>query len=111
MTTDNSIPDATEVKRLRDRYDASWKVAAVYFDAYNTAKATREAASDTGRILDEAEAARQTALDAYSVTWATHDRANKARVVAKREHDVARVAYNDSCAAVVAARKAHEATR
>jgi hypothetical protein len=108
MTT---TPTTTEVKRLRDRYDASWKVAAVYFDAYNTAKATHEAANDTRRILDEAEAARQTALDAYSVTWATHDRANKARVVANVANSTARNAYRDSCAAVVAARKAHEATR
>jgi 5-carboxymethyl-2-hydroxymuconate isomerase len=115
MTT---TPTATEVKRLRDRYDASWKVAAVYFDAYNTAKATAEAASDTGRILDEAIAARQAACDAYRATDSTHSRAFNAatraidaRDAAKRENDVARVAYTDAFTAVTAARKAHEATR
>jgi hypothetical protein len=104
MNTDTT---AAEVEALGEVWDKCRTASAAAFRAYNTAKATAEAANDTRRILDEAIAARQAALDAYSVTWSTHDRANKARVVAKRGHDVARAAYNDSCAAVVAARKAH----
>jgi hypothetical protein len=116
MTT---IPTAAEVEELRQAWCGASVDYASSFHAYNTAKATHDAANDTGRILDEAEAARGAALDAYSVTRATHYRANIAaaeaiiaRDAANVANSTARNAYRDSIAAGEAARKAHvEATR
>jgi IMP cyclohydrolase len=119
ITPTASYPTAAEVEWLRQVWlNASVDYASTY-DTYNTARAAHEAANDTGRILDEAIAARQVALDAYSVTWATHDRAVNAaaeaidaRVAANVANCATRTAYNDALAAVDAARKAHaEATR
>jgi hypothetical protein len=119
MTTDNSIPTAADVVELYVLWQSSSRESARRFDAYNTAKATHDAANDTGRILDEAIAARKAALDAYSVTRATHYRANIAaaeaiiaRDAANVANSTARNAYRDSIAAGEAAREAHdEATR
>jgi hypothetical protein len=111
-------PTAAEVRGLYESWRASTRESAYRFDAYITAKATAEAASDTRRILDEAEAARGAALHAYSVTGGTQYRANIAaaeaiiaRDAANVANSTARNAYRDSIAAGEAARKAHEATR
>jgi hypothetical protein len=119
ITPSASYPDDAEVQDLYDRWQSVSRESAHRFNAYNTAHATREAANDTRRILDEAIAARQAALDAYSATDSTHSRAFNAatraidaRDAAKRENDVARVAYTDAFTAASAARKAHDrATR
>jgi CHASE3 domain sensor protein len=120
MTTDNPItPTADQVQSLYEWWQFANRSAARRFDIYNTAKATHDAANDTGRILDEAIAARKAALDAYSVTRATHYRANIAaaeaiiaRDAANVANSTARNAYRDSIAAGEAAREAHdEATR
>jgi threonine dehydratase len=116
MTT---TPTATEVQDFYESWQLSRRESARRFDIYNTAHATREAANDTGRILDEARAALVAALNAYRATDSTHSRAFNvatraidARDAANVANSATRVAYTDSFAAVNAARKAHdEATR
>jgi hypothetical protein len=115
MTT---TPTAAEVEALRQRCLDGVATGAARLRHYNTAKAAHEAANDTGRILDEAIAARQVALDAYSVTWSTRHRANvaaaeaiDARYAASAATSAASIVCNDAFAAFAAARKAHEATR
>jgi hypothetical protein len=119
MNPDTHIPTAADVVELYVLWQSSSRESARRFDAYNTAKAIHEAANDTGRILDEAVAARQAATIAYRATDSTHSRAFNAATRAIDARDAANVANStarnactDSFAAVVAARKAHDrATR
>jgi hypothetical protein len=108
-------PTAAEVRGLYESWRASTRESARRFDAYHTAKATAKAANDTGRILDEAIAARQAALNAYSVAWATQNRAYIAaaeaiiaRDAANVANAVARVAYRDTLTTADEARRAHD---
>jgi hypothetical protein len=111
ITPTGSYPTYAEVEALEQTWIASSALNVKNHNAYIAARKAYNAGPDTQQILDEAKAARDASLDAYSVTWATHDRAVKARAVAKKEHDVAHAAYNKLCDAFDAARKAHMASR
>jgi hypothetical protein len=83
MTT---APTAAEVEELRQAWCGASVDYASSFHAYNTAKATHDAANDTGRILDEAEveALRQAWNDTYDAATAAEETENEARDEAAR---------------------------
>jgi hypothetical protein len=78
MTT----PTETEVEALRQEWihgcNYSNKINAARYGIYNTARAARNAAPDTWRLLEEAEAANREAWSAVVATNAAVRAARKA---------------------------------
>jgi hypothetical protein len=114
MNEDTHIPTAAEVVKLCAVWQSWNRESLRHFDAYNTAKATRDAATVTRRRLDEAEAARDAAVAVRAAADDAWFAAGDALIAAKdgdgRAYEARAAAYTtvrDSFAAVSAAREAH----
>jgi hypothetical protein len=84
MNEDTHIPTAAEVVKLCAVWQSWNRESLRHFDAYNTAKATRDAATVTRRLLDEAIAVRDAARvardAAYTAVREATDAVSAARV-------------------------------